>query len=258
MVQSSDSQMMTVNLQKKFLLVTVVFLFFIMVVEAKTKKDYKLEIRGFYGTANFSEFDEYYTDVFSYGFNLQEYKGTAIKNLPGIDIIGGWFVLTDIIIYLRISYYYFENIDIIENSVNKESIIKSTAIFSFLYGAPGIRFYFDLPWDNFMPFLGIDAGIFKHKGSKWDITANPSYPFVSTEYSVQSTEIEGFFSGGNFEIGIDWRIFDCAGISLFGGFRYAIFKLIFPDNGLFANAHYDDTDVDISGFYGGCGIDFYF
>lgn len=220
-------------------------------------KSFDIELRGLFHKPQFSGFNDYHTDLFSYSFSIDVQPG-KINEIGGIELLFGIPVRNDFSICACLSIGMSEWTDDLFDEYHKKTAVRSVARFVVGYAGIGAKYFLDMGMERFRPYLFCSAGIFKHINSYWEISADTTYYFVNPEYGYQKTNMTGLFPGMDFEIGFDWRIFDLTGLTTFTGYKYGVFKLEFPGEGLFSNPHYQNTDVDISGFYFGGGVKFYF
>jgi hypothetical protein len=243
---------------KKVILLFSAGLFFAAAATAGIDAPYSLELRGIYYKTAFSGFNDYYSGIFSYSFNINV-SGSNMDEMGGIEAILGWQALPETVFYFRGAYSMGLNTDQLKDTFHNTIPVESTAKFAFIYAGLGAKRRVPFVWPGFEPYLALDAGMFMHIGSYWKVTADPSVYFVNPAYASQEADFTGSFWGGDVEAGFEWQVTDWAGIEVNGGYRLASCTITFPDKGLFADAHYSDpVDVGLSGFYMGIGLNLYF
>ncbi|MCX8093216.1 MAG: hypothetical protein N3E50_03515 [Candidatus Goldbacteria bacterium] len=218
---------------------------------------FDLEVRGLYNKSQFSGFNDYRTDLFSYSFSIDA-RTDKINEMPGVELLLGIPVASGFAICACLSLGMIEWTDDLYDEYHKKTAVRSVARFVTGYAGLGAKYFLDAGMERLHPYLFYNLGFFKHLNSFWEVSADTSYYFVNPGYEYQKINFNDSFLGMNFEAGFDLRLFDSIGMVVFAGYKYGVFKLIFPDDGLFADAHYQDTDVDISGMYFGGGVKFYF
>jgi len=216
-----------------------------------------IEFRADYGKVSLSNFNENYSNVFNYGFTNMNATGSEINTIPysGADI--KYFLTQSLAIYLKADYLNYENSDIVKDPVTGSEIADSHVVFNLLYTGLGARYYFGS--GRIFPYLSIDAGVFTHMDSFWEVMTDTSFTeYVPPGDSYQYINFSGSFFGANAEIGLEWKLFDFMGIEIGGGYRYGADKVSYVPQGIFTSPLFNLTTLDFSGLYGTGALVLYF
>lgn len=223
-------------------------------------------IANLYGDAAFNSAQGYnsITNTVDGSLLSQMFDGTAILSI----FIGDSFAIK-----LRGDALNSENDDIV--TIDGEEVIYSHTALMMAYAGAGLSYYLNFS-PNFSFYLSADGGMFLNLQSFYEIgsfsDASPTLNTLNIAQGSYSYDFKESFFGGHGEAGIQLLFNEGLGISLFGGYRYGIMPLVWPNGGAVnltdANGNKAftadkpnvlmSTEIDISGVYLGGGLNFYF
>lgn len=232
-----------------------------------------IELRGGYSMINPSVLNTNLENVFLLGFPAELASSSADvtgSKLDAMSLGSGslqFFINPNFALSLKTDFLYTENSDII--AVNDVEIIDSHVALNVGYIGIGGRYYIGIEGaKGFTPYIGADAGMFLHYGSFWETWVEPNAPdgvnnyFNVTDYNQYSLiDFTETFFGANIELGMQYMFNDTVGISAGAGYRIASFPVKVSgtaDPGIFQNAGFDITEVNLSGLYLSAGMNFNF
>jgi hypothetical protein len=174
-------------------------------------------------------------------------------------------------IKLRGDALYNEYDDIV--TIDGIDCLYSHTILMLAYAGAGVSYYFNLS-PNLSFFLSADGGMFLNLNSFYEVgsfsDASDKLNLLNIPQGAYSVDFKDSFFGGHGEAGVQVLLSEGFGISLFGGYRYGVMPIAFPNNGdvalvnstgptqLTKTAVFNATTIDISGIYFGAGINLYF
>jgi tetratricopeptide (TPR) repeat protein len=247
-------------------LIALLFVLCHSISGAAINPKFGLELKGGYGLISPADFNADYTGVFKNGFSIPDtIVGTELSDSFYGSLHLDWFLSGNFALFFRSDYIYLENSDKLVPDGTETEVIDSHVTVSAAYFGLGGKAFATLS-DYFVPYVSVDAGLFAHFGTFWEVWADPANTAGVTvdslnQYSI--VDITDPFFGAHAELGFN-ILFGSWGFNAGGGYRYAPAVLTYPELGIFAQTEPDGTKtfkastLDLSGIYFGGGLTFFF
>jgi hypothetical protein len=200
-----------------------------------------------------------------------DFMGSSISQMLNGSALVSVFLGDSFAIKLRGEGIYCDYDDII--TIDGVDALYSHTILVTAYFGAGLAYYFNLS-PNLAFFLSADGGMFMNMDSFYEVgsfaDAGTVLAGLDLPQGAYSVDFNESFFGGHGEAGVQLLLSESVGVSLFGGYRYGVMPVTFPNagavtlvdsagNSTFTKAGvFTATAIDISGVYFGGGLVFYF
>lgn len=211
---------------------------------------------GFIDPKDFNaEFAEGYNSIASPSIPLNA-KGEFKSKLYDASVYGKLFMSDDFAVKLGFSYLNPEITTVLKASPSKT--LRSTVSVPAGYLGLGADYYFGI-FPAFSIIAGADAGAMMQLAVNYKIDKLDGTGYSGSGFSFGSSA--GI--AGQVKLGAEYVIADVLGINIFGGYRYALLPVKYPDKEPFSfkdtsgRLIFENDKLDLSGPVAGAGITLY-
>lgn len=244
-------------MKKIFIIMLIMISGNIIYGESFINANFGIDLKVGYNTVDFSNFGQSYSNIFKYGFGLNQ-DATSINALY---IKGGnikYFLMKNLAINLKADVITIENKDILHDELLDKDTIESNLLLNALYIGIGPKYYLGFDFlQNIFPYINIDAGYIMLMNSSWEVKAKSGTSYYSDAYKEQTTALEGSGFSASIELGTEIIIYGI-GINIGGGYRYANIETVPEKKGVFKIKQLNFNSMNLSGAYVNGGMAFYF